>query len=400
MNQYREDLKAYVDGELSPARTQELEQAMKADPALLDEANMLKRIKESFVDHTDKELMLREARVDPRKAQLISKLREAPARKGVWSRMGSYRWVAAMAVGIALFATFVPTYQQTRRAGGGVATAGASMEMASAPAMPMTEMDLGVQNAPAESEAKATADYGRIAERARVAPSKTRGEVPTLRSEREVIQSASIGVAVESAYKGLNQVNAIAISNGGYLDNKNYNKNEGGAPVAMATIKVPAAKYDMTMERVRELGEVREESQAADDVTKQAVAYRAEIDQLKRKINALDARLRTARGREASEIRWRLSDLQGQLNSQQVASKQLAGETAISTIVVNLYEKDKIALSPENQNWSNNIWNQAANNFTVVGRGLGAVAVNILVFSPIWLPFALIVWWKNRAAKK
>lgn len=412
MKDVREDLTAYVDGELSDARRREVEQAVGLDPTLQTEVTMLRRLKKSINPEPLPDLLLREASMaydapNPAKEELLRKLQAAPKPGGFRAVLRPYRWVAAGAVGVAMVATFVQMGGRSL----GESSAG-SKEVTSSPAfvggVPSTmaeeaKMETAAPAAPGESETDAEQNLWKGADQARPAkrsaPSSAAADIPTLRNEREVIQSANIGVAVPDAYKGLNQVEAIALSKGGYLENKSFNRADGGMPTASAILKVPSAKYDAAMQNLRDLGEVREESQQADDVTKAAVAYRAEIDQLKRKINALDARLRTARGSEAREIRWRLTELQGQLTSQQVVSKRLAAETAISTIAVTLYEKDKIKLDPANANWSENVWNQATNNFGVVGRMLGAVAVNILVFSPIWLPFLIVVWLRNRTPK-
>ncbi|MEZ0326682.1 MAG: anti-sigma factor [Fimbriimonas sp.] len=75
---YREDLKAFVDGELSPARTEEMRRAISDDPALAAEADELRSLSVAFkaipqpephgLDQTLRALRLAEPKAVPRRA--------------------------------------------------------------------------------------------------------------------------------------------------------------------------------------------------------------------------------------------------------------------------------------------------------------------------------------------
>jgi len=388
-----EELKAYLDGELEPQHADEVRRAIADSPDLQKEVEMLKRIGTSFGHFKGGPTEGKAALLDKLAPGAGSPEPEGPKRKSWWSRNKlSFGLAASLFIVVSLVTLNQGKSRQVESAGAAEMSSGA----ASAPAMGAPREEAAFAERAGDNEAKLESGGAAMDMAPGATSAKRLSNTPeTMRAEREVIQSGSMGLEVKNAQESLSLVSNIATSLGGYIDGSNFQKDPEGQATASAILKVPSARFESAQQQLRKLGEVTSENIQTDDVTKQAVAMRAEAEQLKRKIDALDSRLRRAKGSEAREIRERLDQLQGQQSYTKQQIKMIESQTAISTLAVTLTEKSTVALKKD-EAWSDSAWNRAMNNFGAAATFLGAVAINILVFSPIWLPIALIIWFFNR----
>jgi len=385
MNDIREDLKAYLDGELETARAQEVEQALAADPALRQEAELMKAMSETLKAMTPD--------TPPTgAAKTLDRLRSRRRwNLGQWVTMGGAIALAVVAINLV-------------RPGGGA--------MVGADSAVFNEMST---NSPAESPAStlpSTGDEGIDVSTLRgggvggggadKAPGRISSpapivDVPSLNPL--LIRTANLWLKVTSAAEALAQAEQIAKANGGFTTSTNHSKSEGATPSATATLRVPVKSFESSLAALRKLGEVVQDQSNSDDVTTEVADIEARIKVMRAEEESYVTMLRAARRvGELLEIKERLSSVRQQIESLDAQRKALRGQASYSTINVTFTERPK-AGEPKKENWSGDAWSNAVNGLMSVLRSLGQAAIFVFVYAPIWLPILFIGWLVARRLK-
>jgi len=157
----------------------------------------------------------------------------------------------------------------------------------------------------------------------------------------KVIKTASVEIRVS---KGRFQIqfskaNVLAESLGGFVSSSNVSETSGRIASGTLTIRVPAAKFQTAISRLKALGKVTAEEQSGQDVSREFVD--------------LEARLRTARAQEAFylklldqsktiadlvQVQLQLGNLQLQIEQLQGQIQFLKDQADFSTITARIYE--------------------------------------------------------------
>ncbi|MEX2246599.1 MAG: DUF4349 domain-containing protein [Dehalococcoidia bacterium] len=161
---------------------------------------------------------------------------------------------------------------------------------------------------------------------------------PTLPSQldRKIVRVATLKLSTEEVSQGFEEAGAIASAYGGYIASSTFG-NDGDSQTASFTIKVPAAQYQDAINRLRQLGDVREESSNANDVTEEYTDLQSRL----RNLRAVEAQYVEFLGR-AEDINSVLQ-VQDRLNSVRMEIEQVQGRiqlldhtTEMATITVHL----------------------------------------------------------------
>lgn len=231
---------------------------------------------------------------------------------------------------------------------------------------------------------------GDVAKTEASAPSATFAS-PTQRFE---IKTANLALEVVEVSKAQQESEAIAKAVGGRVQSSQKSDDEGILASAELTFRVPVQNFETAVNRLRKLGRVLNDSLTGDDVTAQVVDTEARLKVMKAEEDQYVELLKaTKKIGEVLSVKERLSQVRQEIESLDANRKALRSQAAESTIHLSLTEKpseDKPRQDPE---WSEDAWTRAVANLGAVGRFLGRVAVNLFVFSPIWLPVGLGWWW-------
>lgn len=384
MSELREDLKAYVDGELSPERTKEIEQALAADPSLLEEVEWMKAIGQH----------LRALRADPTPAgaeTALARLRKRPL------------WRHPALAGVGLAAVFVailfPVFSQSRGAAGlsMAAQTDASSPVASKGA-PATEEYAraggsdGAAKAPVPTESNVRTDKAAAPPSATVAPRA----FPQL-----LIRTAEISLKVESVKEAMKKASQLATANGGFVSGSQASGSEGQLPQGFVTMRVPVRTFDRVCDSLRQLGVVLNETTNTDDVTAQVADVEARLKVMRAEEESYVTMLRAARRvGELLEIKERLSQVRQEIESLDAQRKALRDQASYSTINATFTQKAAVGSPEPPRDWSGDAWTNAVNGLQAALRWLGAGAITVFVYAPIWLPLALISWWLVRRTSR
>ncbi len=444
----RDDLKAFVDGELSPERTAEVQAAVDADPALRQEVEFMKVLG----------FEIKRLAAEPEVAGRAKTIEAVKARAWPWWHpYGTFgRLAIAGGAAVILFAILFPVFAQSKdsakktaylselkqaqireqlaRTGGSEAedagftagkqttagtTGGTTGGFAGAEPTATLPFEEGVAGGerqrpafrtPSTSEPPAAS--GNVP--ARGGRAETKGKPSDVRAQtdrsalppaalekgRMVIQNADVARRVEDVEKAVVETRAMTKSLGGYVESQSSGGSEGRLPSAAMVLRIPAARFEQAMERLRAMGEKIHENSNADDITKQYADLEGRIKVLRAEEDSYVTMLRGARRiGEIIEIKDRLSQVRQQLASYEQQRISMKDLSSLSTISVRFEQRVAIGKPEESKGWSEDAWATAVNGLAAVGRFLGQAVIFLFVFAPVWIPPVLLFWWLGKKAK-
>jgi len=396
----RDDLKAFLDNELPPARMEEVKAAVESDSSLRAELECLKSIAESIRAYAA------EPEVVGMEATLQRIQRPIPAFWEPFYRSPIVTTALAMFVIVLVSSILFPVFAQSKSS---------AKNAASRP--PMVAASKGLDKAPDWARAQESAPFygvpgqrkeSRTGNEAAGAAMPPRSGDSALSSEnvrlyakekaknRMVVSNAQMSLKVDNAQKALADSQSIVIGMGGYVENSNSSQLEGQLPMATCVFRVPCTRFDDTIQRFRSLGSVLTETIQADDVTLQYADINARLKVIRIEEQQYLTMLRNAkRTGEIMEIRDRLSQVRQQIESMDAQQKALMDQASLSTISVTFQQRIEAGKPEVPSNWVDETWGSAVNALSAVGRFLGRIVIFLFVFSPIWLG-ALLVYWISR----
>ena len=217
---------------------------------------------------------------------------------------------------------------------------------------------------------------------------------------RRVHKEANIGVAVKSAESASDATVALVQGAGGFIASNSLTTGGDNSKTASMELRVPVGKFERVLAEIGKLGEVKSKNISGQDLTERF----SDADQSRRiLINDLslkEAQLRAAKERAAAkrrtyvpgwEERMELRNLRIQAAQARARLELMRKTTDLSNISVQLQES---ALPPgEAGFWQslNSTKADAAQSFVNAARIPIACLIWILAYSPLWLPL-LFAW--------
>ncbi len=402
----RDDLKAYLDGELTEARRAEIEAALASDAGLRREADELKQITSA----------IQQAAASPDPRGLQDTLHRINRKRSFWSSGWTYALGGAAAFVFLL--VVVSPYLM------GEAHSLAKSEVASSAGVAWSDetfirgnaegADMSVER-PANEELKAKGRTRAGADAEMAAPAETEegyiaftqlGEpfapanttlkesldtsaIP--RDDRQIIRTANIDLEVESVDQRSKEIEQMVTQMRGYIESSEtatYN-----LPRATFHVRVPSERYQEALDKLREMGEVLTESSSGVDVTLEV----ADLEARKKTMEAEEEQLRTLLGAttkigEVLEVKDRLNEIRQEIESMDARAKTLRSLASLSTIHVTLQQKESLGDDPKPKGWLEEAWVSAVNGLRAFGRTLAKAGIFLLVYAPIWLIPAILIW--------
>jgi hypothetical protein len=234
-----------------------------------------------------------------------------------------------------------------------------------------------------------------------VAPPVERSATESGEVQRVVIRRANLRVRVESAEKALLAARNLATELGGYVESGGIFDQETDTPSAQAVLRVPEARFDEAIERLKALGTREFEQIQSEDVTLKATDLDARLKVLRAEERQYLELLAKARSvNDVLGVRQRLSEVRQQVESLDAQLKVIRNQAAYSTISVDFVQRIGFGMGGRS-GWIAEAWFGAWNALFAVLRWLVQLAVVVVVFSVIWVPVVLLVRWsRNRPGRR
>lgn len=390
----RDDLKAFLDGELSPERAAEVALAVEKDPELQSELTFMKDTSQQ-IKAMAKESSLGDAR------KVIDGLRpkQRPWHNPRWMRNAGLAAVLAFVglVGLPL----VMSSMQSRQSEDAIPVATRSMasEMKAGSAGAGSEEPPGNADAAefapgADMQERSTSGDYAAEPKASSSGSKVFGEGLNL-GPRLVIRNGSLGLRVPDVRRTVDDAIQLVAAMGGYSENTSFTEVDGN-PRATMTFRVPATKFDALLTSLHGMGEITSETLTGDDVTLQVADVEARVKTLRIEEEQYRIMLKSARRvGEILEIKQRIANVRMEIESLDAQRKALRSMAAMSTLTLTLDQKLKDE-DPKPDDWFEETTIRATNLLKVIGQLVGQALTFLVILAPIWLPIAGFAWWAKR----
>ncbi len=385
----RDDLKAFIDGELDAARHAEVAQAIASDTDLQSEVEAMRILG----------LEIQRVGLNAQPVGLEQALSAIGPRKMRWPlRLG-------LALPVILVVAFALNSMNKRpslvgaEAGGEPAT--------------MTGKALSDYSGGGEYEAKVPKEEspnlvnglsdgvkGRVRDKESFSESPAT-EAPAHRAGaangRAVIRSASIELRVESVAVAQDDAEKFVERLGGFVADSSAMGANTSLPTATLTLRVPEQSFNATLDHLRKLGEFVSGSTSGDDVTAEIADTEARLKVMRAEEESYITMLRAARKvGELLEVKERLSQVRQQIESLAAQNKSLKDLARLSTITVTFTQRPGKGQPEAPKNWAEDTWSSAVDSLRGVGRFLGQAIITVFIFAPVWLPIVLVSWWILR----
>ncbi len=214
------------------------------------------------------------------------------------------------------------------------------------------------------------------------APAPMHDAVRLQGAPRSVLRSAVLAVDVENLDKSEKQMKQAIKDAGGYVDHEEGDNLASETPVLRLTIRVPEKTFDDVLTGFEALGHRTQKSISASDLTEQI----------------LDAEAQLQAEKQAPIDGARLPERIKQLEAER---DTLAARAAMSTIDLTLQQKPNAGLATAaSASWGSDTWNAALSSSLNAFRVVGAVAIWLLAYSPIWAPICIGSLWLYRSRRR
>jgi anti-sigma factor RsiW/uncharacterized small protein (DUF1192 family) len=386
----REEVMAYLDGELAPKRAA-------AVAAHLEECSEC-RIVAAELRGISQHLLAWE--VEPAPERLSERIRASAAERqssrkdwllgrlapgGWWanrSRIVKLGAVAAVAVAV-IIAVGMPNLMRSR-----YGAEEARRFAASRVAQEMVvEPSVGVAQ-PAPARARAVGTIGKLA-----GPDVAESLVGQM-----IIRTAELTLVTNEVDAARASVERIVAQHQGYVAKLAVEGQSGAGRTLNATLRVPANQLDAALAELKKLGQVARESQSGEEVTAQYVDLQARLSNAqhteKRLIELLAQR--TGKLSDVLEVEKELASVREEIERMEAQRKAMENQVQFATVEVKVSEEYKAQLDLAPHSAGTRLRNALVEGWHTVVEGAIGVLVFLLNFGPSILFWALILFWPAR----
>jgi glycine cleavage system regulatory protein len=159
---------------------------------------------------------------------------------------------------------------------------------------------------------------------------------------RKLIRNAQLDLEVKSFQSTMDQITALTKNAGGYVDTSSSQKGDNGKLQGTVVVKVLPQNLDDFLLKLRDLGEVQNQSVSTDDVTKDYYDTQARLDNSRRMEAQLQDLLKHENSRVSDllAVERELGRVRGQIEEMQGQIKLYDFQVQYATVTMNVSEKN------------------------------------------------------------
>ena len=386
----RQDLKAFIDGELSQERTQHIKEAVENDPELQKELEFMKKISFS----------LKELKHGPQPTGF-----EKISHKINYPKKSLLSWQMKSAIAVVFLAVIsvasIPILFKN---------SSVELENSVSEYSEDSVFDMKGDKPREQSEEPSTGPSGRSSPQYEFdaksikenssdyelrEPNRTASELArdSYTTQREIIRTASLTLLVDKIEASEKTITSLVKNWGGYVETTQSTNLDKTNPRLIMTVRVPVAKFDQALEEFEGIGVRQDKTISGEDVTAHLADLDARIKNMKAQEETYRQILRQAkRIGEILEIQQQLTYIRNEIESIEAQRKVMRSLASLSTISVTLQQRPSEDERVENPGWAEDTWISAKNAFLGFVRMISVLVIYAFVFTPIWLPISLLSW--------
>ena len=445
----REDIKAYIDGELSAERAEQVRSAIESDPALREEYEFMKGLSRQM-----------QSSVKDAQVQGYEKAKASVSGGRRWR----FRWVGGLvaAAAVTIFGAVVwPVFSQAMSAADGKLFIMGGQGGESAGDVPSSETfddgldftmgapgsnygnraesagdgrdsdnlfgpSMGVSDGVTFGEGSVGSGGGALRRLAPsggwVAPSydtamkatpqrrDSEANVPVqtltpvqVGEARLVIKDASISLLVEDVKEAMDEATLLVKAAKGYIESSSLDDGEKKANGYM-TLRVPEKEFEGLVSTIRSFGDLKSDQLGGDDVTGTVADIDARIKTLTAEEDSYRVLLRNAKKiGDILDIKDRISQVRLQIESYDARRRTLSRLAVLATITVRFSSEKEVVAEPvieEPDTWFEDTKIASVSVLKGIGKFVAQVGTFLFILIPVWVPMLLgALWFRGRALR-
>jgi hypothetical protein len=216
-----------------------------------------------------------------------------------------------------------------------------------------------------------------------------------------VIRTATLRLVAKDFDAARASVEAIVAQAGGFLDQVTVNSAAGTARTLTGTVRVPANRLTNALVRLRQLGQVTEDTQGSEDVTDQIV----DLDARLANARATEKRLtdilqnRTGKLSDVLDVERELARVRLEIERMDAERVNLGRRVSYATITLEIGEERKVGLEAGPLSLGTRLRVAAADGVEAALESVVAAVLFVLRAGPatiIWVSVGAFVWLLGR----
>ena len=175
------------------------------------------------------------------------------------------------------------------------------------------------------------------------------GTAPAETPNRMIVRTAQLELSVKNPKAAADSISALAAKMGGFVastDIRTEAEESGVITYGSITIRVPAEKYDETIQRLRKIGKEMSYSSQSKDVSKEYIDLNARLRNLQaaeKRLQQIMAQAKTTK--DVLSVYRELNQVQGQIEQLKGRIEYLKHSAALATITVQLEQESTTKVS-------------------------------------------------------
>ncbi len=163
-----------------------------------------------------------------------------------------------------------------------------------------------------------------------------------------IIRTGQVVIEVDSLDRAIRMVGEAALASGGFLANTSIQTGQNAPRTATLEVKVPADRYQGTVDRLNAIGKVTSATTTAQDVGEEFVDVSARVSNAKKLEDRLLTLLATRTGKleDVLSVERELARVREEIERYEGRIRYLKAQVAISTITITVFEPGPLVGGP------------------------------------------------------
>jgi len=215
-----------------------------------------------------------------------------------------------------------------------------------------------------------------------------------------IVRTAGITITTKDFDGARAALDQILKRHHGYVGEMNVSTPTGSGRSVTATLRVPADQLDAAMSDLRKLGRIESESQSGQEVTAQYVDLQARLANARNTEQRLTDLLRQRTGKlsDVLAVETEIDRVRGVIEQMEAERKNLAGQVNFATINATVGEDYKAELQVVPVTTSSRIRNAAVDGYRRMVDGVIGVVLFLFSYGPSLLLWGAILFFPARLA--